>query len=310
MFAFHSGIKTTPYEAMFGSKPKVGLSSTSLPQEVIDRLETEEDLLALHTVTPESTPEPEPTQEPTPTPQLPSLDHMESSPEPQSSPDPQDPQSSPEPQPLVITVDVHQEQSPPSTPSRSPPVLLQHTSVPFQLHTDPPPLSPAPHITSRMEKIAACRKRASEAQHVQAERMVKRSRVDLQAGAIGDNVAVPIPLVDRGRGDPRNILGVIIDRNEHDMYTIAVSQGILKTKYTRIDFDLCPQKLLSIADVNTTDRVSLREALKKSASGGQGFTKCNCSASAKQCRTKRCKCVQAGVLCNSRCHNSSTCKNK
>ena len=52
--------------------------------------------------------------------------------------------------------------------------------------------------------------------------MVKRSQIDLKAGEIGDNVAVPIPMVDRGRGDPRNILGVILDPNENDLYRIAV----------------------------------------------------------------------------------------
>ena len=44
----------------------------------------------------------------------------------------------------------------------------------------------------------------------QAKRMVTRSHVDLRAGSIGDNVAVPIPTVDKGRGDPRNILGIIM----------------------------------------------------------------------------------------------------
>ena len=43
--------------------------------------------------------------------------------------------------------------------------------------------------------------------------MVKRTCVDLKAGVTGDNVAVPVPLVDRGRGDPWNILGVIVNRN-------------------------------------------------------------------------------------------------
>jgi len=62
------------------------------------------------------------------------------------------------------------------------------------------------------------RKRATEAQLSQAERMIKRSRVTLKAGEIRDNVAVglPIPMVDRGRGDPRNI-GVIVDRSDSDM---------------------------------------------------------------------------------------------
>ena len=62
-------------------------------------------------------------------------------------------------------------------------------------------------IESRTAQITQRRHEASIAQQEQAERMVKRSRVDLQAGTIGDNVAVPIPAVDRGRGDARNIGG-------------------------------------------------------------------------------------------------------
>ena len=38
---------------------------------------------------------------------------------------------------------------------------------------------------------------------------------------------VPIPVVDRGRGDPRNFLGVIIDRGDNNLYTTAVKTGIL-----------------------------------------------------------------------------------
>ena len=49
--------------------------------------------------------------------------------------------------------------------------------------------------------------------------MVKLTRVELKAGVAGDNVAVPISLVDRGRGDPRNILGVIVNRDS-DTYTM------------------------------------------------------------------------------------------
>ena len=50
------------------------------------------------------------------------------------------------------------------------------------------------------------RKRAHDGLVKQAERMIKRSRTVNQAGNPGDNVTVPIPLVDRGRGDPRNLM--------------------------------------------------------------------------------------------------------
>ncbi|XP_022910048.2 KRAB-A domain-containing protein 2-like [Onthophagus taurus] len=42
--AFHSGIKQSPYRAIFGSEPKVGLMTSNLPLEVISKLEDEEQL--------------------------------------------------------------------------------------------------------------------------------------------------------------------------------------------------------------------------------------------------------------------------
>ena len=108
--------------------------------------------------------------------------------------------------------------------------------------------------------------------------MVKQSRLVNVAGNPGDNVTVPIPMVDRGHGDPRNIMGVIVDRDENDMYHIAVRAGFLKGKYSRNQFDLCTQKLLTNCDVCQDQEVALRNAVQlESRCGGQGFVKCNCS---------------------------------
>ena len=121
--------------------------------------------------------------------------------------------------------------------------------------------------------------------------MVKRSRLELQAGIIGDNVVVPIPIVDRGRADARNILSVIIHRDlKTDQYTIGVKSGVLKGQYSRNQFDLCPQRLSSTTSINTETTVSPRSAvIAQSASGGQGFAKYNCNGPSK-CKSNRCKC--------------------
>ena len=113
-----------------------------------------------------------------------------------------------------------------------------------------------------------------------SERMVKGSKLELTSGQVGDNAAVPIPHVDRGRGDPRNIYEIIIDCDENDMYAICVKAGILKGKFTRIQFDLCPQRLLTDADVNQTKSVTVRQAANhESYCGGQGYVRCNCAGS-------------------------------
>ena len=91
--------------------------------------------------------------------------------------------------------------------------------------------------------------------------MLKRSRLEQVAGNPGDNVIISIPLVDRGRGDPRNIMGVILDRNENDMYRIAVRAGILKGSYSRNQFDL-----YSANDFSTDKEIGLRQAVQQGSS--------------------------------------------
>lgn len=120
----------------------------------------------------------------------------------------------------------------------------------------------------------------------------------------GDTVALTIPIVDRGRGDPRNIVGVIVHHDQmNDNYRIGVKSGLLKGFYSRNDFEVCPQRLLSISDVNTNTEVSLRTAVSSESNyGGQGFHKCNCGSN--QWKNNRCKCFKAKLKCNSRCHGS------
>ena len=53
--AHHAGINTTTNKAMFGEDPKIGLTSSSLPPEILERLQSEDDLLALHQIPPPAT---------------------------------------------------------------------------------------------------------------------------------------------------------------------------------------------------------------------------------------------------------------
>ena len=127
---------------------------------------------------------------------------------------------------------------------------------------------------------------------------------------MGDSFTVPIPLVNRGGADPRNIMGVIVDRDSNNMYRIAVRAGLLKGKYSRNQFDLCSQKFLAESGVSQDQEFTLRNSVQmESKCGGQGFLICNCAGS-KKCQSSRCKCFKARVKCNSRCHSTLTCDNK
>ena len=279
MWPFHqihcAAIKRSPYEALFGSRTKVGLTSTSLPPEVIERLQSEEDLLAAFSSDAESV-SPDDEQESM-------VDDVMST-------------------PLQLSI----EETPPS-----PPLLTPIQPGPDETLIDVPELTPqASLLDTRQNMIHSQRVGARMSQCAQAERMIKRRRLQLPSVDKGDTVALSIPQVDRGRGDPRNILGLVMDHDlDTDLYRIAVKAGILKESYSRNQFDCCPERLLTEDNVNQDQSVSLREVVnQQSICGGQGFKKCSCASM--QCKSNRCACYKAKVLCNSRCHGSLKCKNK
>ena len=67
--------------------------------------------------------------------------------------------------------------------------------------------------------------------------MVTMNQINLQAGKIGDNVAVLIPTVDKRREDAT--LDVTVDFNDAHQYKTAVKRGILKVNgyYARSQLD-------------------------------------------------------------------------
>ncbi|GBO23460.1 hypothetical protein AVEN_18634-1 [Araneus ventricosus] len=67
--------------------------------------------------------------------------------------------------------------------------------------------------------------------------------------SLGTTVRVPIPDVDKGRGDARNILAVLISVTEDGFYRLGTSEGILKQLYERSQFTLCPENLLRIENI-------------------------------------------------------------
>jgi len=151
--SFNVGIKQSPYATLLGIEAGIGLTSSSLPHDVIQKVQTEDDLLAIlasSSTQPYTQPLPETTQ--------PLSDMI---------------------QPLPETTQPLSE----ITSTRNDSTNEQH----------------------RQEKKAC-----NSAQQKQAERVVKRTRVIMKDDAVCDNVTVPIPSVDRGRGDARHILDVIV----------------------------------------------------------------------------------------------------
>ncbi|GFS95536.1 KRAB-A domain-containing protein 2 [Nephila pilipes] len=59
-------------------------------------------------------------------------------------------------------------------------------------------------------------------------------------------VRIQVPDVDRRRTDYRNVLAVVVGIEDSDFYKLANENGTLKQLYTRNQFEICKEKLLSI----------------------------------------------------------------
>ena len=116
-------------------------------------------------------------------------------------------------------------------------------------------------------------------QEKQAERMVSETAKRFKPAALGDNVLVPIPDVDRGRTDFRNIPGVVTNVGTDGTYVIGTISGTLKQPYVRSQFIPTQAAMLNVTDVPEKE-ISLREvAQKQSLCHSQGFLKCQCNGS-------------------------------
>ena len=151
------------------------------------------------------------------------------------------------------------------------------------------------------------REQCVEKMEKQAKKMLDRSAKRFKPAHIGDNVLVPIPDVDKGRVEFRNIKGIVTGDLGNGCFTIGTPEGTLKQPYTRNQFIPTTAELLKPTDVKE-NLVSLREVANKvSLCGGQGYDRCNCTTG---CSSNRCSCKKAGKLCSSKCHHSLSCTNK
>ncbi|KAL4113256.1 hypothetical protein QTP88_016915 [Uroleucon formosanum] len=71
--------------------------------------------------------------------------------------------------------------------------------------------------------------------------------------------------------DPQNILAVVV-AVDNEFYTLGTKEGVINQLYTRNQFAVCKEQLLSPEEVATDQSVSLRKASTSiSQTGGQGI---------------------------------------
>ena len=116
--------------------------------------------------------------------------------------------------------------------------------------------------------------------------MARRAKHLLSALEVGDNATLKVPEFDRGPSDSRNLLVVVLQRDE-DLYQVGCREGRITTWYTAADMDPVKEKLLTPDDVPDVE-MALRTAVTR-YTGGQGYVKCACKTN---CTTSGCSCTK------------------
>jgi hypothetical protein len=158
------------------------------------------------------------------------------------------------------------------------------------------------HDCTPRRKIA----RDAAANHMNRAATRVYNRVKLNSGNVnvGDVVHIGIVPQDRGKVDPTNLTGVVVNINEYyGICQVAVKTGVLRPWYV---YD---QKLHDLEDAfknwRQMDLIAPRTAsTDQSLVGGHGIFQCSCKG---KCTTNICKCYKNNRNCTSACHHNSTC---
>ena len=139
----------------------------------------------------------------------------------------------------------------------------------------------------------------------QAKKMIARSTCTLRPLRIGDSVAVPVSQFDWSKGDPPNIIGLVLEFDKRG-YRIGTRSAKIKGRLARNQIEFIKFTGMKLEDIPDGE-LSIREIVRaQSICGGQGFRRCHCKSN---CLTKRCSCLKAGLKCNSACHGKGSCDN-
>jgi hypothetical protein len=253
-------IGQSPYKALFGSDPKVGLSSSSVPRDLLPDIQTEEDLQATFEANSVST---DNTDTDT------AISETEHNTDTETETDAT----------MSETDNITDTNTEPTIELETETMVIELSCVNEAgiAGSDIPPVDSSESLSEIANiDIKRVRKRALSGQQVQADSLTKNTKTKLTVLSKGDNVIIPIPSVDRDPVDERNTKGVVMNVNEHGGYKIGTKVGQIKGYMSRNQVQFFANATLDVSEVPVSD-MSVREMVSKiSLSGGQGFVHCQC----------------------------------
>jgi len=85
---------------------------------------------------------------------------------------------------------------------------------------------------------------------VQAVKILRTSKQKFQPANVGETVRIRVSDVDRSKMDTQYILTVVLDIVDNDFYNLATKNCVINRLYTRYQFSVCKENLISITDEN------------------------------------------------------------
>ncbi|CAF1128400.1 unnamed protein product [Adineta ricciae] len=224
-----------PYSVLFGNEPKLGLSSTSLHPSVFNKITTEEELIN-------------------------KLDALTADEINKNSC-----ASDNEEEALNIVLNMTRDSD-----SEFSDDLYDND----QLNATTQKRKNYETLTNRFKTTTDIRQSAREGQKRQANEFLQNTakRQKLADLDVGDNVLVPLPDIDRGPTDARNVLAVIMEI-KNDKFKLGAEHGLINGYYSFNQISKAPgTPTLLIDNINEGTQKSLREIAKsQSITGGQAF---------------------------------------
>lgn len=104
---------------------------------------------------------------------------------------------------------------------------------------------------------------------------------------VGTFVKRPISSVDKSKGDPRNLIRIVMEVSADELYKIGTRRGIIRSLYYRNRLSPCEENFLNLTEIPQKWVRVWHINGDESPFGLQGFVKCNCT---KKCKTMTCKC--------------------
>ena len=110
----------------------------------------------------------------------------------------------------------------------------------------------------------------------QGESMIESSRKRFRPLELGDNVRVPIPIVDRAPIGPLSLTGTVTDiYSNGGAFQIGTKHGTIQSAFTRSDITPCGTNQLLLPTDVPNNELSVRTAARLEV-GGPSIISCNC----------------------------------